>query len=594
LLAAIWADVLGVARVGADDSFFDLGGHSLLATRVLARLRDAFSVELPMRALFEAPTLAALALRVETARGTEVASLPALVAGPRHGAHPLSFAQERLWFFDQYHPDSPAYNLPLALHLAGSLDVTALARSLDALMRRHDALRTTFAAVDGEPVQVVAPAPPAPELVVALPLVDLHALVVPEREAEIRRLIAQEARRLFDLKQGPLLRATLLRLTLHEHVLLLTLHHIATDGWSMDVLARELGAFYAAFAAGRPSPLPDLPIQYADYARWQRAWLQGDALDARLAYWRARLKDAPLVLELPTDRPRPPVQTFAGATQTVLLSETLTTELKLLSRREGVTLFMTLLAAFQILLGRYSGQEDVLVGAPIAGRSVAECDELIGFFVNTLVLRGDLSGDPSFTELLARTRAVTLDAFAHADAPFEQIVQDLHPHRDPSRQPLVQVLFNMLNVAHTEFALPELTVEELAPSESLAKFDLTLSVTEAPGGLRAHVEYNTDLFDTATIERLTGHFRTLLEGVVAEPNRPLSALPLLTDVERRQLLVDWNDTRTDYPRDACIHALFAAQAARTPDAVAVVYEDHQLTYRELDERANQLGAFHVS
>jgi amino acid adenylation domain-containing protein len=497
---------------------------------------------------------------------------------------PASFAQQRLWFLDQLEPGSAVYNMSAALRLTGPLHVPALQQSLDEIVRRHGALRTTFAQVEGELAQVIAPA-----LSIALPVVDLQMLPVMEREAETAQLIAQEAEHPFDLAKGPLLRGRLLRLDEQEHMLVLTMHHIVSDAWSMGVFYQELTTLYAAFVRGKPSPLSEPPLQYADFALWQREWLQGDLLEEQLSYWKQRLADVPTVLELPIDRPRPAVQTYRGAVHRFALPTALSEALKALSRQEGATLFMTLLAAFQVLLYRYTGQDDILVGAPIANRTQAECEGLIGFFVNTLVLCTDLAGNPNFRELLRRVREVALGAYAHQDLPFERLVEELQPERDLSRNPLFQVMFDLQNAPLPALDLPDLTVQPLTVDYGTAKFDLTLSVQETAQGLNGLLEYNTDLFDEATIMRLAGHFQTLLEGITADPAQPIGTLPLLTEAERQYLLVDWNATRTDYPREMCVHQLFEAQVERTPDAVAVVFEDQQLTYRELNERANQVA-----
>ena len=392
------------------------------------------------------------------------------------------------------------------------------------------------------------------------------------------------ARQGFALTQPPLLRMALYRVAETTHLLVVVIHHIVTDGWSMAVLCRELGALYA----GHGASLPVLPVQYPDYALWQRERLQGAVLERQLAYWRTQLADL-TTLELPTDHPRPPVQSHRGACHPLALSAGLTAALKQLSQRERVTLYMTLLAAFQVLLARYSGQDDIAIGSPIAGRSQRELEGLIGFFVNTLVLRSDLSGNPRFRDLLARVRETALDAYAHQELPFEKLVEELSPERDMSRNPLIQVMFALQNVPHAELTLPGLETTRLDLDTTTAKFDLTLSLTEQPEGLSGVIEYATDLFDATTIARLAGHFTTLLEGIVADPETPIAELPLLTAAEREQLLVQWNDTAVDYPRDRCIHQLFEQQAARTPDATAVVFEDTRLSYAELNARANQLA-----
>ncbi|RPI05054.1 MAG: non-ribosomal peptide synthetase, partial [Zetaproteobacteria bacterium] len=500
------------------------------------------------------------------------------------GPHSLAFAQQRLWFLEQLEPASPLYNVHAAFRVQGALDAAALQTALDGLVARHEALRTTFAAPDGQPVQVVGAPRPVP-----LAVVDLTAHPEPEREAACQRCLAAEIRRPFDLTRDLMLRALLVRLGADEHVLLVAKHHIASDGWSTGVLWRELSRLYAAAVAGRPPDLPALPIQYADYAIWQRQWLQGDVLAAQLAYWRDRLAGAPAHLELPTDRPRPAVQTTRGAHRGRTLPPALRAALEALGRQAGATLFMTLLAAFQTLLARYTGQEDIVVGSPIAGRTRVETEGLIGFFVNTLVLRTDLAGNPPFRELLGRVREGCLGAYAHQELPFEKLVEELQPARTLSQSPLFQVMFILQNAPRTPLALPGLTLTPFRVESGTAKFELSLAVTATETGLQTTAEYNADLFDAATIDRLLGHYQTLLEGIVAAPDRPIGALPLLTAAERHQLLVAWNATATAYPRDCRVHELFEAQVARTPEAVAVVWADQTLSYGELNRRANQLA-----
>jgi amino acid adenylation domain-containing protein/non-ribosomal peptide synthase protein (TIGR01720 family) len=511
-------------------------------------------------------------------------SEPPLQPISRDGSLPLSFAQQRLWFLDQLEPGSPLYNIPTSYRVSGPLNIIALQESLNEIVRRHEVLRTSFYNLQGQPIQTIAPT-----LSLTLPVVDLSSLPEAERELEALRLAAEETRRSFDLAQAPLLRASVLRLADEEHILLLTLHHIVSDGWSMGVLFQELSALYDAFSNGKPSPLSELPIQYADFAVWQRQWFQGEVLESQLSYWKKQLADAPAVLELPTDHPRPPAQTFHGARQSLVVPNSLTNQLKALSNQENVTLFMTLLAAFQTLLYRYTGSDNILVGSPIAGRNRTEIEGLIGFFVNTLVLRTDLSGDPSFRELLRRVRRVALEAYAHQDLPFEKLVEELQPERNLSHSPLFQVMFVLQNAPMTDLRLTGLTARPLKVDIEAAKFDLALSIVEELGSLRGVIEYNTDLFDGATIHRMIGHFQTLLENIVTEPERQLSSLPILTQAEKQQLVPEWNDTKRDYPKHKCVHELFEAQVERTPDALAVVFEDKQLTYRELNRRANQLA-----
>ncbi|HEY0607972.1 MAG TPA: amino acid adenylation domain-containing protein, partial [Herpetosiphonaceae bacterium] len=586
VLVGIWADVLHLERIGVNANFFELGGHSLLVTQVISRLRATFQVELPLRSLFEAPTVAGLARQIEVARqnmqGIQSPPQPA----SRDSVLPLSFAQQRLWFLDQLQPNSPAYNIPTAIRLIGRLDVAALKRSLDTIVERHEALRTTFTTLnDGQPVQVITPAQALP-----LPLTDLEALPEAEREPMARRLATEEVQRPFDLAQGPLLRVSLLYLGAEEHVLLLTMHHIVSDGWSMGVFVRELVTLYVAFSEGTTPALPELPIQYADYAVWQRRWLSGAVLAAQLDYWKQQLVDPP-VLDLPTDYLRPAVPSFRGAVHTFLLPAALSADLAALSRREGVTLFMTLLAAWQILLARYSGQSDIVVGSPIANRTRAETEDLIGCFINTLVLRTDLGDNPPFQEVLTRVREVALAAFDYQDLPFEQVVDAVQPERDLSRHPLFQVLFALQNAPTAPFELPNLALAPFMVEQGTVNFDLSLSLTESEAGLAGTLEYAVDLFAGETIGRMVDHFQTLLEGIVRDPGQRLAQLPLLSADERRQLAVDWNTTQATYSRDRCVHELVAAQSARTPEAVALVYASQQLTYRELDQRANQLAHY---
>ena len=584
VVAGVWREVLGVGEAGAEDDFFELGGHSLLATKAVSRLRDIFHVELALRTMFEAPTVAGLARSVELARGGgEALQTPPVVRVARDGEIPLSFSQQRLWFLDELEPGNAFYNLSTALRIDGPLDAAALGQAFKEIVRRHEALRTTFVTVAGRPVQVIST-----DVRLSLPVTDLGGMAGAEREAEARRLAEKEAQLPFDLVRGPLLRTRLLRLDAQRHVALLTMHHIVSDGWSKGVLMRELAALYEAYSANRPSPLPELPIQYADFSYWQRDWLQGEALERQLSYWKGQLAGAPSVLALPADMPRPAVQTFRGATHDFTLAAGLAAELNGLSRREGVTLFMTLLAAFSALLTRHTGQEDLVVGTAIANRDQAATEDLIGMFVNTLPMRVDTSGDPGFVDLLGRVREVALGAYAHQALPFEKLIDELRLKRDTSRSPLVQVMLILQNAPTSKLELPGLTLTPFVSASRAAKLDLILSITEDVGVLRCALEYNTDLFKAATVERLAAHFRTLLEGIAADPRRRLSELPIMTDDERRRLR-EWNVTGADFERGYCIHELFEAQAAKTPDAPAVTYEDESLTYAELNRRANRLA-----
>jgi amino acid adenylation domain-containing protein len=498
---------------------------------------------------------------------------------------PLSFAQQRLWFLHQLEPESPGYNQPKAIRLNGSLDVRVLQQALDHIVARHEALRTTFVSVDGIPLQVIAES-----RAVELPVIDLRQWPDTVRGAEVHRVLVETTRRPFDLSRDLMLRALLLRLADQEHILLLITHHIATDAWSSSVLWQELTALYRSFSSGQPCALPELSVQYADYAAWQRNWLQAEVLETQLSYWKNQLDHIP-TLQLPTDRPRLPIQSFRGGRQFLALSNDLAQALKTLSGQENVTLFMTLLAAFQTLLHRYTGQRDIVVGSPIAGRTRPEIEGLIGFFVNTLVLRTNLSGNPSFREVMGQVREVALGAYAHQDLPFEKLVEELQPERNLSSSPLFQVTFALQNVPRQALEVPGLTLSSLQLDSGTAKFDLFLSMHEETEGLRASLEYNTDLFDDATITRMLDHFQTLLKGIVLDPDQRLSDLPLLTEAERRQVLLQCNDTKKDYPKDKCIHELFEEQVEKCPDAVAVIFEEKQLTYRELNRRANQLARY---
>ncbi|HYR08117.1 MAG TPA: amino acid adenylation domain-containing protein, partial [Longimicrobium sp.] len=585
VLAGIWAEVLRVERVGVEDDFFALGGHSLLATRVVSRVRQLFAVELPLRVLFEGPTVAELAKAVAALRRAGLAQLPPLLPVERRGPLPLSFAQERLWFLSRMEPDSPFYNVPAAIRLGGALDASALERALGEIVRRHEALRTVFRDAGGAPSQVIAPFAGF-----TLPVEDLSALGEAEREAEASRRASAEAARAFDLAAGPLFRARLLRLGAEDHVLLLTMHHVVSDGWSMGVLFRELSALYGAYREGRESPLADLAVQYADYAVWQREQLRGEVLDRQLAYWKERLAGAPALLELPTDRPRPAVQTYRGAEATLELPEGLLERLQALGRREGATLYMVLLAAFQALLSKYSGSEDVIVGTPIAGRTRGEVEGLIGFFVNTLVLQTDLSGDPGFREVLRRVREVTLGGYEHQDVPFEKLVAELQPERSLSHAPLFQVMLTLNDAQAMRVAgLPGLRMAGVRSDVVTTKFDLTLGFAVDAAGLHAVLEYNTDLFGRGTIDRMLRHLSRVLEQVAQDADPRLSELELLSADERQAVVAEWNRTEAEVPTDRCIHQLIEAQVERTPDAPAVVAEDAALTYRELNARANQLA-----
>ncbi|HET6765473.1 MAG TPA: condensation domain-containing protein, partial [Longimicrobiaceae bacterium] len=585
VLAALWAEVLDVERVGLHDNFFELGGHSLLATRVMARLRGALQVEMPLRALFDAPTVAALAERVDAERGAaQGLAGQALVPVPRDGALPLSFAQERLWFVESLQRGLPVYNMPMVVRLRGPLRTDALRAALVEVVRRHEPLRTTFARHEGLPVQVIHPAG-----AFDLPVHDLSSLPADEAAVAERALATEEGSRAFDLETGPLFRAGLIRRAADEHVLLITMHHIISDGWSMGVFFREVETLYEAFTENRPSPLEPLPVQYADFAAWQRGWLHGERVERQVSYWRGKLGGAP-ALDLPTDRPRPAVQSYRGDRHLFRIAPELTADLGALSRRQGGTLFMTLLAAFKVLLWRYAGQDDVVVGSPIAGRSRPELEGLIGFFVNTVTLRTDLSRDPTFTELLARVRETTLDAYAHQDLPFERLVEELQPERSLSRHPIFQVTFSLQSADMGAGTAGALSVAPEEGETQTTKFDITVGLFEQDGALVGGMEYATDLFDAPTIARLADEYRLLLAGIAADPERRLSELPrLLSQAERECVLVEWNETAAVHPAGA-VHEWIAGRAAGSPDAAALVRGDESLSFAALDAAAEALAA----
>ncbi|HEY0171186.1 MAG TPA: amino acid adenylation domain-containing protein, partial [Pyrinomonadaceae bacterium] len=500
------------------------------------------------------------------------------------GPPPLSFEQQRLWFLQQLEPESPAYNLPTALRLHDALDADALERGLNEIVRRHESLRTTFRIVDGRPRQIIADARHA-----RLPLVDLSGLPDAGREAEAQRLLEEEIRRPFDLARGPLFRASLLRLGAREHVLLLVMHHIVSDGWSLGVLSRELTELYAAFKRGAESGLEELPVQYADYAVWQREYLAGDVLEEQLRYWRTQLGGELTALELPADRTRPPVRSWRGAEELLEVDTAHAESLRALGRESGATLFMVLLAAFDVLLYRYTGRADIVVGTPTAGRNRREVENLIGLFVNTLALRTRVDGRASFRECLRGVRETTVGAFAHQELPFERVVDELRPHRDTSHAPLFQVMFALQNASADELELAGVDIEEMDAETGTAKLDLRLSARETRDGLSLSMRYSTDLFDAPRVRLMLEHYRVLLRAVVADPEARVSDLPLLTAGERRRMLFEWNDTAREYPTEKLLHELFEEQVRRTPEAAALVFKDERVTYSELNASANRLA-----
>ncbi|HUP42855.1 MAG TPA: amino acid adenylation domain-containing protein, partial [Thermoanaerobaculia bacterium] len=615
-LAAIWSELLAVPaeRLGLEDDFFELGGHSLLATRMVSRLRTAFGTEVPLRRVLEAPTLAGVkGSLLEAALGDLEALAPApeppapAAGGARARTGPLSFAQERLWFLHRMGAAGDAYNLSLALHVGGELDAAALARAIAGVVGRHEPLRTRFDLVEGRPVQVIEAGARARPVTVDLSRLEGPAPSPAERpgahrpsgpdgwsaraEAEVRRQVASAARHPFDLARAPLLRPLLLRLGARDHVLVLTVHHIVSDGWSTGVLVRELAALYRESVTGLAAALPEISFHYADVALWQRGRLAGPELERLLGFWRRKLQGMPEELELPTDRPYPPLQTHRGGVVPFAVGPALCGPLERLARTERGTLFMVLLTAFSALLSRYTGQRDLAVGTPIAGRNRAETEPLIGFFVNTLALRSDLSGDPTFREALRRLRAFTLDAFSHQDLPFEKLVAELRPRRNLARSPLVQVLFVLQNLPAEEPRFHGLETRVLASGSAAARFELELVFAPREGGLAGHLIYNRDLFDAATARRMKGHLETLLAAVAAAPETPLSRLPILGAAERHQLLLEVNDSGDSGAPEAelPLHRWIEAQAARTPEATALVFEGGHLSYAELAERAGRLA-----
>lgn len=572
---------LALAQVSCQQPLSTLGLDSLTAFELKNRIEVDLEVAVSVEDLFGL-SIAQLATKILELTTADSISLVSLVQ-QQTDIYPLSFAQARLWFLDQLEPGNPAYNIAFALRLKGLLHPTVLESSINEIVQRHEALRTTFALVNDQLIQVIAPS-----LFLSLEVVDCQEIPASKRESEVGRLTTQAIQQPFDLTQNSLLRAKLLCLDQQEHILLLTMHHIVADGWSAEVFLQEMAAIYTALLTNSRSPLPKLPIQYKDFAYWQRMWLQGEVLTTQLTYWQQQLAGA-TTLQLPTDRPRPTVQTYRGAQESLELPTTLTGALKDLSRQQGVTLFMLLLAAFQTFLYRYTGQDDISVGSPIANRNRDEIKGLIGFFVNTLVLRTYLGGNPSFKELLGRVRQVALGAYTHQDLPFEYLVEALQPQRDVSYTPLFQVSFTLRNAPQ----IPEIPGLELSPLrvESLAsQFDLSLAIEITESGLIASFEYNTDLFEAATITRMLGHFQNLLEGIVANPEQRLEELPILSAIQQHQLLVEWNDTQVNYP-SVCVHQLFEAQVEKTPNAIALVFENQQLTYRELNNRANKIAHY---
>ena len=581
-LAAIWCVILGVDRVGLYDNFFALGGHSLLATQVVSRIREQLKVEMKLAAFFEAPTIAGLVSALEVLPDVSTPP-PALTPYPRDSHLPLSYAQQRLWFLHQLEPESTGYHSPFTVRINGPLDVMALQQSFQVLVDRHEILRTSFPTFEGQARQAIAA-----HLSIPWRQEDLRGLGVGEREQVAQGLVQEDVDRLFDLATGPLIRLLLVQLADEDFVLAVTLHHIISDGWSLGVLSAELHDCYEAITQGTSPRLAPLPVQYADFTIWQREWLQGEVLEQQLAYWRHQLAGI-TSLDLPTDYVRPAFQTHGADQKVLCLSAELRQALQTLGHRHGASLAITLLAGFAVLLAKYTGQTEVVVGLPIANRNRKEIEGLIGFFVNSLVMRTDVAGDPSFEELLKRVKAMSLEAYDHQEVPFEQIVEELQPDRDTSRNPLFQVMFAMQNAGYEGLQLPGLVVEPFEKLSLTTRVDLECHVWEQEEGLMISLLYNTDLFLPTTMERFIGHYQRILEEVIDNPHCRIHDLSLLPDSERHQLLWQWNATQREYPTERCIHELFEAQVTRTPDAIAVVFEKEQVTYSQLNSRANKLA-----
>ena len=582
ILCGIYADLLSLERVGIDDNFFSLGGHSLLAMQLASRVRRAFGVELALRTVFGAPTVAELIAQLPKAR--EVSTPSTRQEPPKE--FPLSCPQRSVWFLDQLYPGNVAYNSPITLRFSGRLNANALEWSWNELVRRHDVLRTVFEPREGDPVQSAKPFCPA-----RLRRMELGHLPESERMEAAREEAVREAQQPFNLASGPPWRAKLLCCSKREHVLVVILHHIVCDGWSIGILIRELVAGYEAFLRGETAPLPELPLQYADYAAWQREQLAGPGFKRHLDLWRMHLEGVTGAAHFPLDKPRPAEPTFRGARLFAQLPPTLTESLRLIARSEGATLFMVLLGAFKVLLSRYSGESDIIVGSPIANRERYEFEGLIGFFANTLALRTDLSGDPTFVELLARVREVTLRAYDSQEVPFEKLVEELKPERQLDRNPFFDTSFSLQNSPMTTVNVPDLSIDLLRLDKGASKFELSLAMVETPSGLITTVEYRTDLFDPSTAARLLKNYRTLLDGIIADPRQRISRLPLLTKAERERILVQWNATGVEYPRDRRVEELFTEQAKRTPQAVAVQFGEHELRYGELDDQSGMLAHY---
>lgn len=587
-LVAIWQSVLGIDQIGVRDNFFELGGHSLIATQISARIRKQMEISVPVRAFFETPTIqtiAAILAERETQNGTadKLPAMPDLVAGDLSEPQPLSFAQQRMWFLHQLEPESAVYNIPQATLLKGDLNTSALESALNAIVQRHAVLRTDFVEIDNQPMQRIQP-----NVAITLTVIDLSGQTADTQAVQIKQAVEADLAVPFDLTNCPLLRVKLWRINSDEHVLYLCMHHIISDAWSNNLFAQELMAFYKAAVTGEPPTVDPLPIQYADFARWQRDWLQGERLEDQLAYWREQLAHPP-TLELPTDRPRPDIQTYAGQLQSMVLPAETLTALNTLAQQTDTSLFMVVLAAFNVLLSQYSHQTDIVVGTPIANRQDPQVERLIGFFDNTLALRTDLSGNPTWRELIGRVGDVALSAYSHQDIPFEKLVEELKLERDLSRSPIFQVMFTLENTPETALELPALSFESYPFDYPISLFDLFVGFKERADGLHGYITYNTDLFDSRTIDRMAERFKAILQAMTAAPDQAINQMALLSTAEHAQIVGDWNDSWHEQQPDTCIHHLFEQQVARTPNMLAIECDNEQVTYAELNSRANQLA-----
>ncbi|HZD92912.1 MAG TPA: condensation domain-containing protein, partial [Candidatus Sulfotelmatobacter sp.] len=584
ILCSIFAEVLALERVGAEDDFFALGGHSLLATRLVSQVRTSFGVELPLRTLFESPTPRCLAGHLSNA---EKVRAP-LVKQSRPERLPLSYAQRRLWFIDQLEGSSAEYNMPQALRLRGELDLPALRKTIDTIVERHESLRTHFAQIEGEPVQIIELPRP-----VDLPVEDISSLAEDQQRSKVLEAMRREWDQPFSLATGPVLRMKLIKVGERDHILLRNFHHIVSDGWSQSVFNREFMLLYEAFQQGRENPLSPLPIQYADFALWQRTWLNEDTLTRDIEYWKNQLENIPEQLRLPSDRPRQTMQTYKADYCSAMISTDQVNTLKQFGRNQQATLYMTLLSVFAVLLGRYSGQDDVVVGSPIANRREAQLEDLVGFFVNSLVMRVRLNPQQSFTELLAEVRKTALEAYQHQDVPFERLVEVLSPKRSLNKTPIFQVVFALQNAPMGSQQLPGLEVERIAGDELQVRFDLELHVFELENEIGFYWLYNRGLFDRARMEQMARHYVKLLIEAVANPGAPVQALEMLSQEERRLLLRDVNATEQALHQTILLEG-FEKQVALTPDTAAIICGENTLSYRELNERANGLAHHLIS